>query len=87
MTTRYFSSLNQRSYLYVIHMFLFQIHRWMQMYTYLQKLRYSFHDKIRFLFLFFYNQKEFWLQIFYFEYKWLSSRYTFQVKTSLQSNK
>ena len=36
---------------------------------------------------FFYNQKEFRLKIFHFEFKRLSSRYIFQVKTSLQSNK
>ena len=31
----------------------------------------------------FYNQKEIRLKIFYFEFKWLSPRYIFQVKTSL----
>ena len=36
-------------------------------------------------FLNLYNQKEFRLKLFYFEFKWLSFRYIFQVKTSLQS--
>ena len=35
---------------------------------------------------FFYNQKEFRLKMFYFELKWLSSGYIFQVATSLQSS-
>ena len=41
---------------------------------------------LSFIHLFLYNQKEFRLKIFYFEFKWLSSRYIFQVKTSLQSS-
>ena len=32
--------------------------------------------------VFFYNQKDFWLKMFYFEFNWLSSRYEFQEKTS-----
>ena len=34
-------------------------------------------------YIFFYNQKQFWLKIFYFKLKRLSSRYIFQKKTPL----